>query len=194
VVSELSLDRFYKQLLELPDAINVAAHVREAMRLLLDVTCSMFASLDLESGDKSVALVVPQLSNQELSAIRYLAERVSCDGVSISLRTDTVWFYAEPLVEKEYPIGALSLGRQLTLGDFSDLERERIRLAARQIRAVADGVRGRCPRLDEQVTALRERAVRAALAHHDWNVSAVARQLGIGRSFVYSILQRRRKS
>lgn len=90
-------------------------------------------------------------------------------------------------------IGALYLEGPRERPEFGPDDRKRAEWLAFYMTPCVDRLLPRSPRLPEELKALAKQRVEESLRRHHWNVSDVARELGVTRKFVYSVIGRRKQ-
>ena len=209
-----SIERFYQRLSSIDSVVQLEPVLAEILELIVDVTKSDLAYFEVfgkgsvprfsrcrttsaETGDAIRA----RLSSRIIR--RAVAERRTIGG-GISFRGDE-----EPVGEvaraRQQVNGAVlcaPLGRHRPVGivylqtahNFSPIDRERIECLARGLLRIVHRLpvpaTAKRRALAEEVRALQDLRIRQAMERHDGNIAGVARDLGVGRAFVYRALRR----
>jgi transcriptional regulator with GAF, ATPase, and Fis domain len=190
------LERFYQHLLQLelhPDAL-----LGDALRLVVEATCASTAYVELfaNAGRPAVVLAhdVAGRTHEAIGATieRDVVARVVAEHRTLAFESrggsGVVTMLCVP-IRPENIMGFVWLEGER---QFSELDRERVRLLARRL-AIASTTRSQRSLLEEQ-RALSERRVLEELKRHNGNVSKAARVLDVSRAFIYSVLKRRRSA
>lgn len=207
-----TLERFYQCLLALTDCAQVEPVLDDALHVIAELSQARVVYVEIfddQSNPKYWRGYVA--GTQPLPPIR---EQVSTGILQEAIKLGTPVETASAVHDRRF--AELTSVRQHDIGPvicipvclkssttavyvqghsaFSDIDRRRIDLFARRIARVAHRVPGTVattrPTLGEEIQKLKRRRVREALERHDSSVSEAARELGVGRAFIYKILGR----
>ena len=203
-----TVDRFYELLLGLHAAPDPLSDVRGALKLLVRLTGSQLAYMELFGRaeapvtwrahvavglpDEAVPALVPRAFVQQAIAerrtIQAAPERVHRLQSPPSCNEETVLCV---------PVGARSPAGVILLrayGLLSSRDRSRAEALARQlVPLIPTVISADCRErrsLSEQVRELQDTRVVEAMARNNGNIAQAARELRVGRVFVYRVLRR----
>jgi Nif-specific regulatory protein len=206
-----NVERFYQCLLAIDCVADPEPVLDTALTLIVEITRSQLAFLEL-FGDESNwtfwrgdAATSADISIR--SKISYgIVHRAVTEGRTIetsSAANDER--FSELTSVRQHQIGAVlcaPLGTRLPIGviyiqgrnAFSTSDRQRVECLAQRLARVAPRLTqhnaGLRRSLADEIRDLQERRILEAMERHDNNITDVARELGVGRAFVYSVLKR----
>jgi GAF domain-containing protein len=203
-------EQFYRRLLDLGALNEIAPLLDDALRLIVAVTGARIAYLEIhaDTGD-AVYWRGHGCMAETIDAIR---ARISKGIIAFALAEGRTVNVASAINDARFsdlgsvrqneigsvlcaPIdihGALYLQDRQVPGEFPTIDQQRVEIFARQVALVAGKLlyQTETTPLAEELKQLQARRVREAMERHDGNVSGAARELGVARSFVYSVLRR----
>jgi hypothetical protein len=204
-----SVERFYQCLLSIDCVAEPACFLDTALHLIVEITRSRLVFLEL-FGDGGIATYC-RGHTPTAESVGSIRSKISYGIVRrterCTIETSSA-VHDERFVElasvRQHEIGAVlcaPVGLRLPLGviymqstaAYSTLDRQRVECLATRVARIAPRLTQsstlRRPLADE-IRELQERRVCEAMDRHDGNIAEVARELGVGRAFVYTVLQR----
>jgi len=201
----------YKRLLALATHDNPESLLEDAVRLIVEVTSAKLALVELIDAARQPTFWRGHGHAVDLDVIRGSISRgvvahtldqgrtvvtTSAMGDARFAALDSVKQHATETVlctpiGAHPPIGALYLQGRVQPGPFSPADQEHAEVFAAQLALFAQRL---LPprRLADETSELHRRRVLETLKKHDGNVSETARELGVARSFIYSVVNRSR--
>lgn len=207
-----SIERFYQCLLALTDCAQIEPVLDDALHLIAELSQAHVVYVEVFDdqlspkywrGNVAGTQPVPPIREQVSTGILQEALKLGAPIETTSAVHDRR--FADLASVRQHDIGPVICTPIRLKGSttavyvqarsaFSDADRRRIDLFARRISRVAHRIPGIAattrPTLGEEIQNLKRRRVREALERHDSSVSEAARDLGVGRAFIYKVLGR----
>ena len=202
------IESFYQTLLKLDDEVDLDPVLTDALRSTTRITRSSLVYLEVFDEDGVPALARGHATTvTSLDSIRsQVSSGIVQQAIAERRTVETCVLVHDPhVVLRDAAISTarcIPLGRVLPAGfvyvrtqsSFSALDRERIdwlaRRLARIVYRLGDPATPRHRRLAEEIYELQCRRIREAMERCDGNIAEAARDLGVGRAFIYRVLRR----
>lgn len=215
---QIRLERFYQRLLSLDAVGDMEPILADALRFLAELSRARLIYLEIVGDDDDAPTIwrghaanAASVDSFREQISRGIVQRTLTEGRTIE--TSSAFLderFAELSSVRHNEIGAVlctPIGSRIPVGvvyvqgsrAFSAADRRRVdELARRVVRIVPRLTQGkpqaaRRPLVDE-TRELQDSRVREAMERHDENIAEVARELCVGRAFIYRVLRRLAKN